>query len=62
MSITEQMEPTAKLRWVPQWDEKKKTILDYTLQQWWSNAVNVRMGPTHMIKGEWRDVPVEEIE
>jgi hypothetical protein len=62
MTITAKLEPTAKLRWVPKWDEKKKVILDYNLQQWWSNEVNVRMGPTQMIKGEWRDVPMEEVE
>jgi hypothetical protein len=62
MSIADQMEPTAQLRWVPRWDEKKKVILDYELQQYWSNAVNVRMGPTQMIKGEWRDVPITEVE
>ena len=55
MSITEQLEPTAKLRWLKNGKEK-------VLQQWWSNAVNVRMGPTQMIKGEWRDVPVEEVQ
>lgn len=51
MSVTEQMEATAKLRWVEKGDE-------LTLQQWWSNAMNVRMGPAQMIKGEWRDVEV----
>lgn len=55
MAITDQMEPTAKLRWV-------KNGKDYILQQWWSNAMNVRMGPTQMIKGEWRDVPMEEVQ
>lgn len=53
MSVTEQMEPTAKLRWVQKNDE-------LTLQQWWSNSMNVRMGPAQMIKGEWRDVEVED--
>jgi hypothetical protein len=28
------------------------------LQQWWSNAEAVKMGPSHMVKGEWRDVEV----
>lgn len=51
MSITEQLEPTAKLRIC-------KVMGEYVLQQWWSNAVNVRMGPAQMIKGEWRDVEV----
>jgi hypothetical protein len=51
MSVTEQMEATAKLRWLMR-DE------DVVLQQWWSNAMNVRMGPAQMIKGEWRDVEV----
>ena len=55
MSITEKLEPTAQLRWA-------KRDQDIVLQQWWSNEMNVRMGPTQMIKGEWRDVPVEEVE
>jgi hypothetical protein len=55
MTITSEMEPTAKLR-------IRKVLDEYVLQQWWSNAMNVRMGPTQMIKGEWRDVPVEEDE
>jgi hypothetical protein len=50
-ALTEQLEPTAKLRIV-------KVLDEYVLQQWWSNAVNVRMGPTQMIRGEWRDVEV----
>ena len=50
---TDVMTPTAKLRWVNEGDE-------LTLQQWWSNAEAVKMGPAHMVKGEWRDVPVEE--
>ncbi len=53
MSHADQLEPTAKLRFVKR---GAKTVL----QQWWSNAVNVKMGPTHMVKGEWRDVPTEE--
>ena len=53
MSVTEQMEPTAKLRFV---ERNKKMVL----QQWWSNSMNVRMGPAQMIKGEWRDVEVED--
>ena len=48
---TDVMTPTAKLRWVQNNDE-------LTLQQWWSNADSVKMGPVHMIKGEWRDVEV----
>jgi hypothetical protein len=55
MAITDQMEPTAQLRWVKRGKEK-------VLQQWWSNAMNVRMGPVQMIRGEWRDVPMEESE
>ena len=51
MSVTEQMEPTAQLRWLQRGKEK-------VLQQYWSNSMNVRMGPTQMIKGEWRDVEV----
>ena len=53
MSYADQLEPTAKLRWV-------KNGKEYTLQQWWSNKANVKMGPNQMIKGEWRDVPMEE--
>lgn len=55
MSVTAQMEPTSQLRWAKRGKEK-------VLQQWWSNAINVKMGPTQMIKGEWRDVPVVEVE
>lgn len=58
MTITDQLEPTAKLRWIPKMDKKGQVVVDYTLQQWWSNAANVRMGPQHMVKGEWRDVEV----
>lgn len=54
MAITDQLEPTAQLRWVESGKEK-------VLQQWWSNAVNVRMGPTQMIRGEWRDVEVADV-
>ena len=50
-ALTDQLEPTAKLRFV----KKDGKML---LQQWWSNAVNVRMGPAQMIRGEWRDVEV----
>ena len=53
MSHADQLEPTAKLRWV-------RNGKEYTLQQWWSNQANVKMGPTHMVKGEWKDVPMEE--
>ena len=53
MTITAKLEPTAQLRWVMRGKEK-------VLQQWWSNSMNVRMGPTQMIKGEWRDVPMGE--
>ena len=55
MGLTDQLEPTAQLRIV-------KVLEEYVLQQWWSNAVNVRMGPAQMIKGEWRDIPVVEDE
>ena len=51
MSYTDILEPTAKLRWVKKGREK-------VLEQWWSNEVNVKMGPTHMVKGEWREVEV----
>jgi hypothetical protein len=53
MSHTEEMSPTAKLRFV-----KKGAKL--VLQQWWSNKDAVKMGPVNMVKGEWRDVAVEE--
>lgn len=53
MSATDELVPTAKLRFVEK-DGKK------ILQQWWSNAPLVKMGPAHMIKGEWRDVSVEK--
>jgi hypothetical protein len=53
MSVTAELVPTAKLRFV-----KRGTKM--VLQQWWSNAANVKMGPTQMIKGEWRDVPLED--
>lgn len=55
MSVTQELEPTAKLRIC-------RIDGEYVLQQWWSNAMNVRMGPTQMIRGEWRDVPVVEDE
>ena len=55
MALTDQLEPTAQLRIV-------KVLEEYVLQQWWSNAVNVRMGPAQMIKCEWRDIPVVEEE
>jgi hypothetical protein len=50
---TDVMSPTAKLRWLLKDQES-----DLVLQQWWSNADAVKMGPTHMVKGEWRDVEV----
>ena len=53
MSVTDELKPTAKLRFV---EREKKMIL----QQWWSNESLVKMGPVNMIKGEWRDVPVEK--
>lgn len=53
MSVTDQLEPTAKLRFV-------KRGAKLVLQQWWSNSMNVRMGPTQMIRGEWRDVEVTD--
>jgi len=58
MSVTNQLEPTAKLRWIPKMDKSGQVVVDYTLQQWWSNSMNVRMGPTQMVRGEWRDVEV----
>ena len=61
MSITEKLEPTAKLRWV-RTEKQHPNATKKVLQQWWSNQMNVRMGPTQMIKGEWRDVPVEEVQ
>ncbi len=50
------MTPTNKLRWVP----LEKDSDELVLQQWWSNAEAVKMGPTHMVKGEWREIAVEE--
>jgi hypothetical protein len=41
-------------------DKNGQVVVDYILQQWWSNQMNVRMGPTQMVKGEWRDVPIED--
>jgi hypothetical protein len=35
---------------------------ELTLQQWWSNADSVKMGPVHMVVGEWRDVPVDDLD
>ena len=52
MSHTEEMSPTADLRFV-------KRGKEVVLQQWWSNRDAVKMGPANMVKGEWRDVPVE---
>lgn len=53
MSHTETMSPTAQLRFV-------KRGKEVVLQQWWSNRDAVKMGPANMVKGEWRDVAVEE--
>lgn len=50
---TDVMSPTARLRWLLKDQES-----DLVLEQWWSNADAVKMGPTHMIKGEWRSVEV----
>jgi len=50
---TDVMTPTTKLRWLLRDEES-----DLVLQQWWSNAEAVKMGPSHMVKGEWRDVEV----
>ena len=55
---TDVMTPTAKLRWVP----FEKGSEELVLQQWWSNESAVKMGPANMIKGEWREILVEEIE
>jgi hypothetical protein len=49
---TDVMSPTARLRWL------ERGVDQLSLQQWWSNADAVKMGPTHMVKGEWRDVEV----
>jgi hypothetical protein len=53
---TDVMTPTAKLRWVP----LEKGSDELVLQQWWSNESAVKMGPANMIKGEWREILVEE--
>ena len=50
---TTEMKPTTRLRWL-----LKDRESDLVLQQWWSNADAVKMGPLHMVKGEWRDVEV----
>ena len=55
---TDVMTPTNKLRWVP----LEKGSDDLVLQQWRSNAEAVKMGPAHMVKGEWREIVVEELE
>jgi hypothetical protein len=52
------MTPTNKLRWVP----IEKDSDELVLQQWWSNAEAVKMGPAHMVKGEWREILVEDAE
>jgi hypothetical protein len=55
------MTPTAKLRYGVQNMENDRVLekhQEIVLQQWWSNADSVKMGPVHMIKGEWRDVEV----
>ena len=66
MSATDELVPTAKLRFV---EREVTTSVDAKvarvqvlkiLQQYWSNESLVKMGPTHMIKGEWRDVTVEK--
>ena len=49
---TDVMTPTNKLRYVESDSERR-------LQQWWSNEQAVKMGPVNMIKGEWRDIPIE---
>ncbi len=65
MNPTDDLLPTAKLRFVereittPLGDGKTARVqVLKILQQYWSNAPLVKMGPAHMIKGEWRDVPV----
>jgi hypothetical protein len=55
---TDVMTPTAKLRWKP----VDRDGDELRLQQWWSNADAVKMGPSHMVKGEWRDVPVDDLD
>jgi len=48
---TDGMAATARLRFLFKNDEM-------VLQQWWSNEQSVKMGPVHMVKGEWREVEV----
>jgi hypothetical protein len=55
---TTEMKPTTRLRWLPLNDKKD----ELRLQQWWSNADSVKMGPVHMVVGEWRDVPVDDLD
>jgi hypothetical protein len=58
---TTEMKPTTRLRYLLK-DMENDLVLEkhqeIVLQQWWSNADSVKMGPVHMIKGEWRDVEV----
>ncbi len=66
MSVTDNLVPTTKLRFV----DRESTIpidgktarvqVTKVLQQYWSNESLVKMGPMHMVKGEWRDVPLEK--
>jgi len=62
---TTEMKPTTKLRYLLK-DMENDLVLEkhqeIVLQQWWSNADSVKMGPVHMIKGEWRDVPVDDLD
>ncbi len=67
MSATDELVPTAKLRFVEReqttvYGDSKTARVQVLkiLQQYWSNESLVKMGPTHMIKGEWRDVTVEK--
>ncbi len=66
MSATDELVPTAKLRFV---EREVTTPVDAKtarvqvlkiLQQYCRNESLVKMRPTHMIKGEWRDVAVEK--
>ena len=62
---TTEMKPTMKLRYLLK-DMENDLVLEkhqeIVLQQWWSNADSVKMGPVHMVVGEWRDVPVDDLD
>lgn len=65
------MKPTAKLRFVRRAVPDKTfgeniSVYKHILQQWWESSsmgeVNIGFGsfPVGEVKGEWRDVPIED--